>query len=450
MCALIGIVETADASVSAVEGLYAQQGRGREAAGIASADGMGVHLQGGIGEVGDVFPEGRDVPRELPGQLAIGHNRYSTVLKDASNSAVYQPIRGVYGNEPFCLAHNGNLTNVGELQKLMGADRTNSTVDTELIVRLIEARHSGSFIKDLVEVLGLLQGSYSLLILFRSELIAVRDPSGNRPLVIGESTSTFAIASETCAFETLGVRHTGEVEPGTILRVNSRRIKQLERFASANERKCAFELVYFTHHTGETFKSPVMDFRLRLGRKLQEDCPANADIVLGVPASAVVIAQGYGESERSGVCLPAIARDNHAGGRTFILPSQDRREAAVRRKFKLSPTVIEGKRVALIDDSIVRSTTMRWLVTRVRMAGAKEVHVRSAFPPIQHPCFYGIDTPDKKELIAANHTVDEIRNFIGADSLMYLSEESLLEVLGGDPSSWCMACVTGKYWHNKT
>ncbi|MDO8624118.1 MAG: amidophosphoribosyltransferase [bacterium] len=448
MCGLIGIVDTAEASANAVEGLYSQQHRGREAAGIASADGMGVHLQGGLGLVADVFPEERDVPRELPGTLAIGQVRYSTVPKDTRNSAVYQPLRGVYGNEPFCLAHNGNLTNTDELRERIGMERGTSIIDTELVVRLIELQHSSFFVRDLCLVLGLLRGSYSLLILFRDKLFAVRDPSGCRPLSIGESERMLVVASETCAFETLDVRRVADIEPGTIVQISPTREQIIVRFAKSREKKCAFEPVYFSHHTGDTFGIPLMDFRLRLGEALENECPANADIVLGVPDSAVVLAKGYGTSGKSGLYVPALTRHHHAGGRTFILPSQDQREAAVRRKFQCSRSAIEDKRVALIDDSVVRGTTMKILVRRIRKAGAKEVHVRSAFPPIRYSCLYGIDTPDPKKLIAANYSIDETRQFIGADSLAYLSEKTLLRVLGDAPASWCMACVTGKYWHN--
>src|SRR3989344_4432874 len=344
MCGLIGIVDAAEASADAVEGLYAQQHRGREAAGVASADGVGVHVQGGLGLVADVFPEERDVPRELPGRLAIGHVRYSTVSKNARNSAVYQPLRGMYGNEPFCLAHNGNLANTRELAKMVGLEETAHVIDTELIVRLIQLKHSGSLLRDLGEVLELLRGSYSLLILFRDELVAIRDPSGCRPLSIGENEHMLVLASETCAFETLDVRRVSDVKPGTIVRVDSKRVRNVVHFAPRREKKCSFEPVYFSHHTGDTFDIPLMDFRLRLGEALEQECPASADIVLGVPDSAVVLAKGYGKSERSGVYVPAIARHHHAGGRTFILPSQDRREAAVRRKFQCSTSAIKGKR----------------------------------------------------------------------------------------------------------
>lgn len=450
MCGLIGIIDAEHASAHAVEGLYSQQHRGTEAAGVASADGMGVHLAGGLGKVEDVFPEGRDVPQELSGSLAIGHVRYSTVVKDARNSAVYQPIRGTYGNEPFCLVHNGNITNAPELIELVGREHMTSSVDTEMVARLIERSYTGALEADLTRVFHQLRGSYSFLILFRDELVAVRDPSGCRPLQYGESERILVFASESCALETLNVLPAGEVEPGTFIRVGVERTKRIVRFAPAREKRCSFEPVYFSHHAGDTFGIPLMDFRLRLGRKLEEECPAlEADIVLGVPDSAMVIAMGYGESERSGQYVPALTRHHHAGGRTFILPNQDRRTAAVRRKFQCSVSAISGKSVVLVDDSIVRATTMLILIERVRQAGAREVHVRSAFPPIRYSCCYGIDTPEREKLIASTRSIDEIRSFIKADSLEYLSEETLLKVLEGKPQSWCTACMTGEYWHDR-
>jgi len=386
------------------------------------------------------------VERELPGTFAIGHTRYSTVAKTERNSAVYQPLRGQYGGEPFCLAHNGNLTNKTEFALKLGMPELAEGLDTELIVKSLEQSATGSFENDLCEVLRSLRGSFALLILFKNALYAARDAQGNRPLVVGANPRSYVFASETCALETLDAEFLSEIEAGTFVRTDGRGLGAPVRFAPANERRCAFEPVYFSHHAGDTFGVPLLEFRIRLGMALEEECPAPADIVLGVPDSASVIGMGYGRSGRSGTFVPALVRHHHAGGRTFILPSQDRREAAVRRKFQSARSTIAGKRVALVDDSIVRATTMRLLVRRIRLAGAKEVHVRSAFPPIKHPCRYGIDTPDKSELIAARHSVAGVRDYIRADSLEYLSMERLLSVLGGDPGSWCTACINGKYW----
>jgi amidophosphoribosyltransferase len=451
MCGLIGIARSPDAAALAIEGLHTQQFRGLESAGVATGNGSGVHLRGGLGLVQDVFSQTVDVLGQLPGNLAIGHIRYSTVAKDPRNSRLYQPIRGKWGTEPFCLAHNGNLPDTSALLPYVEQGSLTSSVDSEIIVRFLESfNETGIFEDDFSNALRMLRGAFCLLLVFRDEIIAVRDPQGVHPLSIGRrEDGTLVVASETCALETLEAPWLGDVEPGTFVRIRADGETSVTRFAEAAPKQCIFQLVYFGHPASIMYGTPIYEWRVKVGEAMERMFPTpGADIVVPVPDSAIAYGIGYGTSGRSGRYVPGIWR-HHYTGRTFIQPTQDKREAAVRRKFQSSIHDLKGKSVVLIDDSIVRGTTSHWVVDRVWKAGAREVHMLSAYDAIRHSCLYGVDTPEKKKLVAATKSVEETCRFIGATSLRYFPIESLLAHASGPPGHWCTACTTGEYWHTR-
>lgn len=449
MCGLIGIAGSPEAAALAIEGLHTQQFRGLESAGVATGNGSDVHLRGGLGLVQDVFSQEVDVLGQLPGNLAIGHIRYSTVAKDARNARLYQPIRGLWGTEPFCLAHNGNLPDTTHLMSYIDQSRLTSSVDSEIIVRFFEgSNETGIFEDDFANALHEIRGAFCFLLLFRDEIIAVRDPQGVHPLSIGKrEDGTFVVASETCALETLEATWLGDVEPGTFVRIRADGETSVTRFAEAAPKQCIFQLVYFGHPASIMYGTPIFEWRVKVGEAIEHMYPTHgADIVVPVPDSAIPYGIGYGAGGRSGRYLPGIWR-HHYTGRTFILPTQNIRQAAVRRKFQSSIHDLQGKSVVLIDDSIVRGTTSHWVVDRVWKAGAREVHMLSAYDAIRYSCVYGVDTPEKKNLIAATKSVEETCKFIGATSLRYFPIESLLRLAGGPPGQWCTACTNGDYWH---
>lgn len=424
-------------------GLHSMQSRAQDFAGITTSDGENFYTKRGPGIVRQVFT--KDALDRLHGLHAIGHTRYPTV-EDTPYQENIQPIEGIYGSANFYLIHNGNLTNQADLIKILGINRFKTSMDTELIVRLLEKYSTGDIIADLSKVCKMLQGSYCLILLFKDSIIAICDPTTNRPLSIGTSgAETICIASETCAFETLDMQFLERVEPGTFVHLTNTGIER-HRFAKAVPKKCLFELVYFSQPTSNVFGIDLMDYRERIGRKLEEAYPVpGADIVVGVPDSGNLFAIGYGASGRSGKFLPVITR-NHYVGRSFIEASQELRDAQVAQKFQISPDAVRGKRIVVVDDSIVRLTTMPVIVRRLRAAGAKEVHVRIAFPPVKHPCIYGINTPQYSELVASRLSIDIIRKQLKADSLAYIDLEDLIALTDDAPENWCTACVTGQYW----
>ncbi len=440
-CGIFGVCDSDDAANLAYLGLYALQHRGQESAGIASLDDAGaIHTEREMGYVADVFDEAR--LSRLPGRTAIGHVRYSTA--GASHLANAQPIVFATGRGPLGLAHNGNLVNAREIRASLeskGALFT-TTSDSEVILHLIARSSSPTLAGAIADALSEVRGAYSLVILSREGIFAVRDPNGIRPLSLGVREGSPVVASETCAFDLIEARYERDVEPGEIVQL-SRGGFASHRFAFPISTPCVFEHVYFARPDSKVFGRSVAASRQAFGRRLAREHPAEADVVVPVPDSGMYAAIGF--AEESGIPFALGLVRNHYVGRTFIEPKQAIRHFGV--KVKLNPVreVVAGKRVVLVDDSIVRGTTSRKIVKMIREAGAKEVHVRVSSPPTMNSCHYGIDTPTRGELIAANQSNDEIRRFIDADSLGYLSVEGMLEAFGRPQHATCTACFTGSY-----
>ncbi|HWZ85078.1 MAG TPA: amidophosphoribosyltransferase [Thermoanaerobaculia bacterium] len=439
-CGVFGVCDSEDASNLAYLGLYALQHRGQESAGIASLEGGEIHVEREMGYVADVFDEAR--LSRLPGRTAIGHVRYSTA--GASLLANAQPIVFATGRGPIGLAHNGNLVNAREIRadlESKGALFT-TTSDSEVIVHLIARSQAPTLAGAIAEALLEVRGAYSLVILSREGIFAARDPNGIRPLSLGMREGSPVVASETCAFDLIGARYERDVEPGEIVQL-SRDGFTSHRFSFPISTPCVFEHVYFARPDSMVFGRSVAASRQGFGRRLAREHPAVADVVVPVPDSGMYAALGY--AEESGIPFALGLVRNHYVGRTFIEPKQAIRHFGV--KVKLNPVreIVEGKRVVLVDDSIVRGTTSRKIVKMIREAGAREVHVRVSSPPTVNTCHYGIDTPTRDELIGANQTVEEIRRFIDADSLGYLSVEGMLDAFGRPQQATCTACFTGIY-----
>jgi amidophosphoribosyltransferase len=440
-CGIFGVCDSDDAANLAYLGLYALQHRGQESAGIASLDDAGaIHTEREMGYVADVFDEAR--LSRLPGRTAIGHVRYSTA--GASHLANAQPIVFATGRGPLGLAHNGNLVNAREIRTSLegkGALFT-TTSDSEVILHLIARSSSPTLAGAIADALSEVRGAYSLVILSREGIFAVRDPNGIRPLSLGVREGSPVVASETCAFDLIEARYERDVEPGEIVQL-SRGGFASHRFAFPISTPCVFEHVYFARPDSKVFGRSVAASRQAFGRRLAREHPAQADVVVPVPDSGMYAAIGY--AEESGIPFALGLVRNHYVGRTFIEPKQAIRHFGV--KVKLNPVreVVGGKRVVLVDDSIVRGTTSRKIVKMIREAGAKEVHVRVSSPPTMNTCHYGIDTPTRGELIAANQSNEDIRRFIDADSLGYLSVEGMLEAFGRPQQATCTACFTGIY-----
>lgn len=444
MCGIFGVWGVPRAAEAVAIGLHNLQHRATDYAGIVSTDGEYFYTEHGAGIARRVFKQG--VTEHLHGQSAIGHIRYPTVTDD-KNCVNIQPIVGNYGGKPVAIAHNGNITNVEKLRKIdaLAMTKRSTSMDTEYILRILESRKSGNIVKDCLKVCSMLEGSFSLLILLPDCLIAIRDQHGNRPLSIGElDHGGFCVSSETCAFPSVNATHLCDVEAGTMAVIDGNGLR-MYGFAKAEERKCRFEGIYYAHPASVVFGENVARFRMQIGRTLAELFPVlDADIVVPVPDSANCIAMGYAESGCSGMYFPAIMR-NHYVGRTFIAPTQGERDMKVAQKFTFAAEEIRGKVIVLIDDSIVRGTTLPRITDKLRKLGAKEIHVRIGSPPISHPCRYGINTPTYDELVAAHSTIEEIRASIGADSLEFLPLEAL-QGLSGNPRQYCYACMSGQYW----
>jgi amidophosphoribosyltransferase len=440
-CGVCGVFGHAEAAKLTYLGLHALQHRGQESAGIVSTDGADLHLHKGMGLVEEIFKP--EVLLKLAGDAAIGHTRYSTAGDTSVSNA--QPIVIDCNKGKLALGHNGNLTNAGEWRRKLEHRGSifQTTSDTEVIVHLIArsgARHLSGAIAD---ALNQVEGAYSLLLLTRDELFAIRDPRGFRPLSLGRLAGAWLVASETCAFDLLGAEYVRELEPGEMLRISRSGLESIQFAPPKPHQYCIFEQVYFARPDSLVFGRPVNQSRERLGRQLAQEHPATADVVVPVPDSGVPAAIGY--ALESGIPFRMGLIRNHYIGRTFIEPEQAIRDFGV--KMKLNPVrgLLEGKRVVLVDDSIVRGTTSRKILRMVREAGATEVHVRISCPPTVSPCYYGIDTPTREELIAAVKPVEEIRQFIGADSLGYLSLDSLRRAVGDAEGKFCTSCYTGVY-----
>ncbi len=442
MCGIFGIWNAPKAAELTVIGLHGNQHRAKDYAGMVSTDGPHFYRERGTGIARQVFT--KELINLLHGRATLGHIRYPTVNDDRTRDNT-QPIMGTYDGTPIAIAHNGNLTNVAELKKLLPHSRMSTSMDTEYILRLLEQRVTGDLEADLSAVFSLLRGSFALGILRGDRLIAVRDGSGNRPLSIGRVNGSYCISSETCVFANLDAAHVCDVEPGTMVSISSDGLKAT-RFEPASPRKCRFEGIYFSHPSSDTFGEPVGRFRMRLGKALEEYAPVQggADIVTPIPDSSNFIAQGFAESGGSGVYLPVIMR-NHYAGRTFIAATQAMRDAEVSQKFTFTASEIKGRRIVVVDDSIVRGTTLPKIIRALRQLGAAAVHVRIGSPPITHPCTYGINTPTRTELVGARLSPREMCAEMGADSLEFLPLE-ILKALSPDPDSFCFSCMTGEYW----
>ena len=443
MCGIFGVSGVENAAELTYLGLYALQHRGQESAGIVTIDDDGsAHVHRAMGLVQETFPP--STLRRLPGRVAIGHTRYSTTGSSVATNA--QPVVVNYHGGPLALAHNGNLTNaVGLRDDLV---RTGSifqtSSDTEALIHLI-ARSDARLPEDqLLDALERAEGAYTLLLTIGSTLFGVVDPRGFRPLVLGRLHDGWVLGSETCALDIVGATVVRELEPGEWLKIEHGSVTELPRLRPKPHRRCVFELIYFSRPDSVVFGRSVDRVRRELGRQLAREHPvADADCVFSVPDSSNAMALGY--AEESGLKLEHGLIRNHYVGRTFINPGQQSRTTKVRIKFNPVREVIEGKSVVVVDDSLVRGTTSRLLMELIRSAGARAVHLRLASPPITGPCIYGIDTPTREELIASKLSVAEIGQWIGVDSIGYLSLNGTMSAAGGDPEGFCHACFSGQY-----
>lgn len=443
-CGLFGIWGTPDASILTYEGLFAQQHRGQESAGIAVSNGATLNGHMGMGLVSQVF-NARMLREDLVGRGAIGHVRYSTT--GSSKLCNAQPLLREFSMGPVAVAHNGNLINAAHLRNEYESRGHifQSTTDTEIIVHLLANPNHLGKPDPLPHVLHHLQGAYSLLFLFPDRIEACRDPWGVRPLSLGKTREgQWCVASETCAFDAIDATFERHIEPGEIVRIDDSGISS-RRFAdpAPQQAHCVFEHVYFANPASRIFDQNVHTARLAMGRQLAKESPVAADYVMPMPDSGRSAALGF--AQESGIPFNEGIVPNRFVGRTFILPSQIQRDRAVSMKLNIIPDVVEGKRVVIVEDSIVRGTTTRSKMRAIRRAGAKEIHMRVSCPPIRHPCFYGIDFPTSEELIAHNRTVEEIRDFIEVDSLAYLSLEGLLACMKLPREHYCTACWSGNY-----
>jgi amidophosphoribosyltransferase len=441
-CGIVGIYGSPEAAVWTYLGMYALQHRGQESAGIASSDGERVYKQLGMGLVSDVFNEKK--LNKLPGHIAIGHNRYST-----TGASVTQNIGPIVVNHKLGtigVAHNGNLVNSYTLREQL-EDRGSifqTTTDSEVILHLVAKSKKTSIEDKIIDAASQIHGAYSLVFITKHKLIALRDPQGFRPLAIGRKGDSIIFASETCAFDLIGATYERDVKSGEMLVVDADGLRSISLKQPSKPRHCVFEFIYFSRPDSQIFGEYVDKTRRKLGKNLAEENPCDADIVISVPDSSNTAALGY--ASRSDAKFEIGLIRNHYVGRTFIHPRQKLRDMNVRIKFNTVGGVIKDRRLVIVDDSIVRGTTLKGLVKRLRDAGAKEVHIRVSSPPIRYPCFYGMDFPTREELIASKKDVEEIRQYLGVDSLAYLSLEMMLSAMPKDNGqNYCTACFSGDY-----
>ena len=439
-CGVFGIYGHADAANLTYLGLYALQHRGQESAGIVSSDGKKLYSEKSMGLVADIFTEDRI--KKLPGNAAIGHNRYSTT--GDSISINIQPILVNFAMGGLAIAHNGNLVNAGILKAELEAYGSifQSTMDSEVIIHLIAQSRLSNLNERIVDALQHVQGAYSLLLLAEDKLIGVRDPHGFRPLVLGEVGGAYVLASETCALDLIEATYIREIEPGEMVVINGSGIQSTFPFKRATPSHCIFEFIYFARPDSYVFGQNVYSIRKEFGRQLARETGVQADVVIPVPDSGVPAALGY--AEEAGIPFGLGLIRNHYVGRTFIEPRQAIRHFGV--KIKLNPVrdVLKGKRVVVVDDSIVRGTTSKKIIKMIRNAGASEIHMRISSPPTMFPCYYGIDTPTRQELIASSHNIEEIRKYITADTLGYITLDGVRKVVDR-PINYCVACFCGDY-----
>ena len=447
MCGVFGIYGHPEAANITYLGLHALQHRGQESAGITTVCGSDFQVQVGMGKVGGIFSE-RDI-QALPGRSAIGHVRYSTA--GASHLANAQPFTFEYAHGGIAIAHNGNLVNAHEIRSRLEQRGSifQTSSDTEVIVHLLAQAQDPSTIERLASALRQVQGAYSLVLLTESRLIAMRDPHGFRPLVMGRLKDSIIFSSETCAFDLIEAEFIREVEPGEMVVVSDEGIRSYKPFQGVRDPEpasfCVFEHVYFARPDSLLNGKSIYKARIRMGQELAREKAVDADSVLAVPDSGVPAAIGY--SQESNIPYELGLIRSHYVGRTFIEPQDSIRHFGVRLKLSPVRAAVDGKRVVVVDDSLVRGTTSRKIVHMLRSAGAKEVHVRISAPPTTHSCYYGIDTPTRSELIASSHGVEEIRRFLTCDSLAYLSHDGMMRAVetSDDGAGYCSACFTGKY-----
>lgn len=442
-CGLFGIFGNEEAATLTYLGLYGLQHRGQESCGIVASDGKAMRKQIGMGKVVDFFSE--DILKTLEGDRAIGHVRYSTTGKSAIINA--QPIMIGSSKGTIAMAHNGNLTNARQLREELEDEGSifQSTNDSEVIVHLIAKSKKDSFVESVIDALSQVQGAYCLVFMKKDTIMAVRDPHGLRPLSLGKLGSSKVIASESCAFSIIDAEFTRDIEPGEMLIITKNKTYSIFPFKDKQAKRahCIFELIYFASPASKVFGESVYNFRFELGRQLAREDNIEADIVIPVPDSGRMAALGYG-SEMNLKVKEGLIR-SHYTGRTFIEPSQKIRDFGAKIKFFPVREVLEGKRVVVVDDSIIRGTTSRKIIKMIRQAGAKEVHLRIGAPPTRFPCFYGIDFPNRKELVANGLSVKEISYFLEVDSLGYISYEGLFKCIKGNTDNFCAACFSGEY-----
>lgn len=443
MCAIVGVFNVKNASKVAYYALFAMQHRGQEASGISSSDGKQIYTRKRRGLVTDVFAD-ENTFDYLKGSKAIGHNRYSTAGSDSIADA--QPIAAKYLLGEIAIAHNGNLINKEEVRSRLIKEGAifQSYMDTENIIHLIARSQKDNLQDRIIEALDQIRGAYCLVIQSRTKMFAIRDRHGVRPLALGAfENGGYIVASETCAFELVGAKFVREINPGEMLVFEKGKEPKSIQLYDSDPRPCAFEYIYFARPDSVIDGKNVYEKRVEMGRRLARENPVDADIVLPVPDSGVAAALGY--AEESGIRFENAIVRNHYVGRTFIEPIQEMRDLKVRLKLSPIKSVIEGKRVVIIDDSLVRGTTSKQIVKMLREVGAKEVHFKLASPQIKHPCKYGIDTPSYEELISANMSDEEIRQYIGADSLSFLSLDGLIDSLGRE-TNYSLVSFDGKYF----
>lgn len=441
MCGVFGVFGHKEAANLTYLGLYALQHRGEESAGIASYDGKQLSYQKGVGLVSDVF--GSNKLKKLKGHCAVGHNRYSTTGSSVAENI--QPIMVNHRKAPVVVAHNGNFTNTYELHRALEKEGAifHTTMDSEVIIHLLARGKAETPAGKLIQALDQIKGAYSLVMMLGENLIAARDRHGFRPLCIGKLADAYIVASETCALDLIGAQYIRDVAPGEIVRINGEGISSLHTFDSQRHSFCIFEYIYFARPDSNIFGHNVYQVRKNLGAALAREFPVACDFAMPIPDSGSYAALGFSEEAKLPFEFGVIR--NHYVGRTFIQPSQLTRDFRVRVKLNPIKDVLAGKDIAIIEDSIVRGTTSKTRVKTLREAGARSIHMRVSCPPICYPCFYGIDFPTKKELIASNKTPQEVGKFIGLDSLCYLSLKGMLEAMPHKSDEFCTACFTGNY-----
>jgi amidophosphoribosyltransferase len=444
-CGVFGIYGHPEAANMTYLGLYALQHRGQESCGISASDGLRLRTHLGSGLVADVFKDD-EIFQKLAGNASIGHVRYSTAGGD--NIRNVQPIAVDYARGSIAVAHNGNLVNAREVRNALEEKGSifSTTADTEVIIHLLARSQSDALPDRVAEALRQVRGAYSLVFLTETRMVAVRDPHGFRPLVLGEVDGSYVVASETCALDLIEAKFLREIEPGEMVVFDKDGMTSYRPFEERTPSPCIFEFVYFARPDSTVFGQQVYEVRKRFGRQLAREHQVEADIVIPIPDSGVPASIGY--AEEAGIPFEMGLIRNHYVGRTFIEPQQSIRHFGVKIKLNAIREVLEGKRVVVIDDSVVRGTTSRKIIKMIRNAGAKEIHMRVSSPPTAYPCFYGIDTPTRKELIASSHTMEEIRKYITADTLGYLSLEGMLEIAGAPKTAegyFCEACFSGNY-----